>query len=57
MTDREKELHFALGHINMACKLALVGENKPEFIYREYLMEIMELIENLYKKGDDNEQP
>lgn len=55
MTDREKELHFALGHINMCCKLALINSDKPERIYRSYLCEIMEVIENLYKKGDDDE--
>lgn len=55
MTDREKELHFALGHINMCCKLALVSSGKPEYVYQEYLKEIMEVIEKLYKKGDDDE--
>ena len=55
MTDRERELHLALGYIDMCCKLALMNGDKPIYVYQEYLKEIMEVIENLYKKGEDDE--
>ena len=54
MTDRERELHKALGYIEMTCLIGLRSSVDVED-YRKCLEEIGNVVQDLYKKGKNDE--